>query len=408
VDRQPLIDETQTSPTTPKKSARVVTTTVQKDDIASRKPKSNVGGKSARTEYKFEKIEKVEVAPEYESLVEEFVGYAWENRLDELKAATPKIQDLKLINALNCRGQSALYCACRNGNNRVIVELLNNEKIDVNVKAHPHGGTPLHVAAANGKTEAVALLLTSNATVTIKNSAGEIASDGASPNVLSVFELFNEGMMVRNCESLVSEFAILKELKYTQIVLKKVELVKQKVLLKQQEEEREKQEREEADGIASQPGFQFAAKKNIEKIKIDYSRLNNSDLDDHIINLNLSKQSYAFASDFSDVNNFLNYFNNPSYAAQNNPTITDLTEKVEMTSTEVDKNIFDKIDKLIFNSGKEINPTRDSQFSQKGVLESLGLNPLFFSGSAFVVEEKEEDKSVGLFQPQKTISTRVK
>jgi len=105
---------------------------------------------------------------------------------------------------------------------------------------------------------------------------------------------------------------------------------------------------------------------------------------------------------------FLNYFNNPSYAAQNNPTITDLTEKVEMTSTEVDKNIFDKIDKLIFNSGKEINPTRDSQFSQKGVLESLGLNPLFFSGSAFVVEEKEEDKSVGLFQPQKTISTRVK
>jgi hypothetical protein len=41
-------------------------------------------------------------------------------------------------------GQSALYCACRNGHNKIVIELINTSGIDVNVTATPHGGTPLH------------------------------------------------------------------------------------------------------------------------------------------------------------------------------------------------------------------------------------------------------------------------
>lgn len=44
----------------------------------------------------------------------------------------------------NARGQTALYCACRQGCAEIVLELLLVPGIDVNVQVPEHGGTPLH------------------------------------------------------------------------------------------------------------------------------------------------------------------------------------------------------------------------------------------------------------------------
>lgn len=44
----------------------------------------------------------------------------------------------------NSRGQTALYCACRQGFPEIVLELLKAPSINVNVQVVEHGGTPLH------------------------------------------------------------------------------------------------------------------------------------------------------------------------------------------------------------------------------------------------------------------------
>jgi hypothetical protein len=41
-------------------------------------------------------------------------------------------------------GQSALFCAARQGNIQILEQLLNLPNIDLNVQVSEHGGTPLH------------------------------------------------------------------------------------------------------------------------------------------------------------------------------------------------------------------------------------------------------------------------
>lgn len=48
------------------------------------------------------------------------------------------------VNRPNKRGQTALYCASRQGYKDIIVELLNLVGINVNVQVQEHGGTALH------------------------------------------------------------------------------------------------------------------------------------------------------------------------------------------------------------------------------------------------------------------------
>lgn len=48
------------------------------------------------------------------------------------------------VNEPNSRGQSALYCASRQGCSDIVLELLMVPGIDVNISVPEHGGTPLH------------------------------------------------------------------------------------------------------------------------------------------------------------------------------------------------------------------------------------------------------------------------
>jgi hypothetical protein len=91
---------------------------------------------------------------------------------------------VRLINSsgTNHKGQSALYCAARQGATEVIHELLVKcPNIDVNVQVAEHGGTPLHgvyqkkvtltrLAASFAQAgEVVALLLSQGADINQKN-----------------------------------------------------------------------------------------------------------------------------------------------------------------------------------------------------------------------------------------------
>lgn len=48
------------------------------------------------------------------------------------------------VNMPNSRGQTALYCASRQGYGEIVLELLLAPGIDVNVQVPEHGGTPFH------------------------------------------------------------------------------------------------------------------------------------------------------------------------------------------------------------------------------------------------------------------------
>lgn len=353
------------------------------------------GSKTSRRDK--ESFVSVELTPENQVVVDELANYAWNNQLEEFKALLPKLVEQKIINGLNCNGQSALYCAARNGHSKILIELLNQPSgtVDVNVKAVPHGGTPLHAAGTNGKIDAIALLLACGADKEITNSAKQNATEGISPAVKEVYDAFSEGLIVKNCESLISDYPVLKDLSYVQAVLQRVELMKKKTLAKQQEQERALQEavaKQEAEEFAMQPGFQLGVKKNVEKVVVDYSKLSAKEQEEHIVNLALSKSSYSFVNDTSDITSFLNYCNNPALAAQSIKNTADLAEgRIDESAPEgVDKELLNRIDRLLFAGvTDEIQKTKDSQFSHAGVIESLGFNPLFFDSSANYIVEDE-------------------
>jgi len=98
-------------------------------------------------------------------------SHAWENKYDEFKAQLAKM-DRSQINALNSRGQCALYCAARKGHIPILLDLINHPLIDLNVAATPHGGTPLHAAgfAEYNAAECVGLLIAKGADKERKNS----------------------------------------------------------------------------------------------------------------------------------------------------------------------------------------------------------------------------------------------
>eukprot|EP01126_Amoeba_proteus_P012618 TRINITY_DN1519_c0_g1_i35.p2 TRINITY_DN1519_c0_g1~~TRINITY_DN1519_c0_g1_i35.p2 ORF type:complete len:139 (-),score=31.41 TRINITY_DN1519_c0_g1_i35:116-532(-) len=78
---------------------------------------------------------------------------------------------LNLINAVNSRGQTPLYCACNQGHLEIVVHLLvNGASPDFQVSKH--GGTPLHTACYSGHLEVASALLLAGADPFIENNMG--------------------------------------------------------------------------------------------------------------------------------------------------------------------------------------------------------------------------------------------
>jgi ankyrin repeat protein len=95
-----------------------------------------------------------------QSFGDKLAGAAWTRNLTLLKELIPvthrahydytvlTLEKQGDVNMPNSRGQTALYCACRQNYPDIVCELLNAPSINVNVQVVEHGGTPLHGTCA--------------------------------------------------------------------------------------------------------------------------------------------------------------------------------------------------------------------------------------------------------------------
>uniref|UniRef100_A0A6B2L068 PH domain-containing protein n=1 Tax=Arcella intermedia TaxID=1963864 RepID=A0A6B2L068_9EUKA len=107
------------------------------------------------------------------------------------------ILDNNQVNGTNDRGQTALYCAAREGRTDVVRELL-SRSVDINVQ-EKKGSTPLHGASFGGHAQALSLLLSARASVSITNhpapsqTVGATAHQEAQGEAREVWKLWKEG-----------------------------------------------------------------------------------------------------------------------------------------------------------------------------------------------------------------------
>eukprot|EP01128_Nolandella_sp_AFSM9_P003564 TRINITY_DN153_c2_g1_i1.p1 TRINITY_DN153_c2_g1~~TRINITY_DN153_c2_g1_i1.p1 ORF type:complete len:858 (-),score=165.97 TRINITY_DN153_c2_g1_i1:14-2587(-) len=102
------------------------------------------------------------------------------------------------VNSTNRRGQSALYCACRQGHFEVVHQLVLQQGIDLSSAQEPRNdSTPLHAAGFEGHLGVVCMLLYCGADPTVRNSLGLLAIDEAKPNVKTLMNKYQlEGISV--------------------------------------------------------------------------------------------------------------------------------------------------------------------------------------------------------------------
>eukprot|EP01127_Copromyxa_protea_P019697 TRINITY_DN644_c0_g1_i9.p1 TRINITY_DN644_c0_g1~~TRINITY_DN644_c0_g1_i9.p1 ORF type:complete len:1380 (-),score=371.30 TRINITY_DN644_c0_g1_i9:163-4302(-) len=123
--------------------------------------------------------------------IDEVAGAAWNGERAKLASRLTNPSVVKLINTPSSRGQTALYCAARQGHVGCLLELLKLPSIKVTVHVAEHGGTPLHAAGFNQHAECVALLLARGADPNAKNNVGLTARQDARGNeVLKVYKIW--------------------------------------------------------------------------------------------------------------------------------------------------------------------------------------------------------------------------
>lgn len=374
------------------------------------KSKSKSGKSSRKVRDKSEKKDKESsspltqsvqnLSPDQEKLVDQFVEHAWDNQESELRKLIPQIKEQKLLNALNIRGQSALYSAARNGHSKIIIELLNTHGIDINVTSTPHSGTPLHAAGSNGRVEAVAILLAGGANASLSNTSGLKARDdhGNNEKIKEVYAQFDSEPLL----TFLLSWPIVKELNSVQKEIKKDAEAREK----QQKKLQTQQTQQQAEPVA---GFQLA-KKQAEKVHVDYAKLSRQELDESIANAALPKAAYSFVQDTPDTG-FLNYFNNPAFSALNAKTMGPLDATTILANdravgdstaanfSQADQQLADKIDALLLKGAKPVESnSKYSSYEDNGVIESFGFNAtLFTAGGVYTVEKKVEDANKAMF-----------
>jgi len=119
---------------------------------------------------------------------------AWEGALSDVQnlLRDPNLTPVDL-NKPNKRGQTALYCAARQRQIDIVIELLNWDKnggINVDQQIDPHRGTALHAASFNEDCVIVALLLFKGANPHILNKQGLSARQEAKGAAIDVYLSF--------------------------------------------------------------------------------------------------------------------------------------------------------------------------------------------------------------------------
>lgn len=98
---------------------------------------------------------------EEDLLADALCAASWDGQIAEVKRLLALPNATNFINRLNVRGnrsqdrpqnlgQCALYCATRQQHTNIVIELLNCQQIDVNIRS-PTLGTPLHSMIPNLK-----------------------------------------------------------------------------------------------------------------------------------------------------------------------------------------------------------------------------------------------------------------
>jgi len=113
------------------------------------------------------------------------------------------------VNGLSKRGQTALYCAARQGHADTVMELLQFDQIDVDKPCPEHGGTPLHASGFNGYEEVTAMLLYRGANQFALNKAGVSARAEARHGALAPYSVVTDQT---NHAALLQKYPFLKNI----------------------------------------------------------------------------------------------------------------------------------------------------------------------------------------------------
>jgi len=101
---------------------------------------------------------------------EQLCNAAFNNKINECEELLNHPHIKEFIDFHNNRDQTALYCAARNGNKKILLSLLKTGFINVNRQISANGSTALHAASWYGHSECIILLLVAGGDFLIKNS----------------------------------------------------------------------------------------------------------------------------------------------------------------------------------------------------------------------------------------------
>eukprot|EP01127_Copromyxa_protea_P011944 TRINITY_DN3062_c0_g1_i1.p1 TRINITY_DN3062_c0_g1~~TRINITY_DN3062_c0_g1_i1.p1 ORF type:complete len:1478 (+),score=338.90 TRINITY_DN3062_c0_g1_i1:234-4436(+) len=121
-----------------------------------------------------------------------FSDAAWNGDLATIRGMLGHPDAKQFVNSYNAKGQTALYCACYRGHVDLVIELLNDPRIQIDLCDTRHGSTALHAACYTGNAECAALLLTAGARIQITNNLGLNARQEARDSVYHIFHAWNK------------------------------------------------------------------------------------------------------------------------------------------------------------------------------------------------------------------------
>lgn len=124
---------------------------------------------------------------------------SWNNDMEKALSLLQGHEAPYIINHYNERGQTALYCACRQGHVELVRHMLSISAIDLDLQMQGHMGTALHAASFFCYVDICAMLLYAGANASIRNSKGLVCVEEAlSVPVSEVFQIHskdgNEGI----------------------------------------------------------------------------------------------------------------------------------------------------------------------------------------------------------------------
>lgn len=142
-------------------------------------------------------------------MINKFTSAAWEGDIAMINALLREY-DQGLVNEINKRGQTALYCAARQGQEDVVKILMKCRATQINMKMPGHGGTALHgtcfiifffpfsltyylAACYGGHAYVVSYLLYWGANINIENISGLTARQEAKGQAIDVFAYHENG-----------------------------------------------------------------------------------------------------------------------------------------------------------------------------------------------------------------------